>query len=364
MIIDFVLTVISLLISVYAIIYIIIHRRDFGSKQNSFLLIFLYFLIGILYFISVSLATISLFDKEIALNLWRYSIISSLIALGFLGSLQSIILGIRKFKIVAAFIFSFISGIILNLLFTTRSFKIIQGDNSYYYIFQNYSLFYFMLLLGSFIVSYIWLILLINYKKTRDKELVRGLFINTLNCTIVIFTYSIFLLSQNIILKYTHLISFIITAVIFLYLIINKPNMFVELTNKIYEFIVFHKSGILLYSYNFETGKETEESILKGSILIGINHILSNLSTQRDKLRVIKMRNRDIVLEFDPNYGYAVLLITNKRNDLIVKSIQQFMNSFVNLNKDKLNNLNGLIDTSQFKNASELLQDYFNPYIK
>jgi hypothetical protein len=139
--------------------------------------------------------------------------------------------------------------------------------------------------------------------------------------------------------------------------------MFIELTNKIFEFIVFHKSGILLYSYNFETGKETEESILKGSILIGINHILSNLSTQRDKLRVIKMRNRDIVLEFDPNYGYAVLLITNNRNDLIVKSIQQFMNSFVNLNKDKLNNLNGLIDTSQFKNASELLHQYFKPYI-
>lgn len=148
-----------------------------------------------------------------------------------------------------------------------------------------------------------------------------------------------------------------------LYEIIRKPHLFIELTNKIYEFIIFHKSGILLYSFNFETGRETEDSILKGSILIGINHILSNLSTQRDKLRIIKMQNRDIVLEFDPIHGYAIMLITNKRNDYIENAIREFMENFLILNENKLNSLNGLIDTSEFKNTGKLIEKHFKPYL-
>jgi len=209
-----------------------------------------------------------------------------------------------------------------------------------------------------------WAILLINYSKIRQKILARLLTLNTLNFSIVIYTYGLLLLIHNDVFKYIHLIAYLFTATIFFYEVIKKPDLFIELTNRIYDFIIFHKSGILLYSYNFETGEETDDSLLKGSILIGINHILANLTHQKDKLGIIKMENRDIVLEYDDTYGYAILLITNKKNDFIDKSIQRFMKKFVEINSEKLSSLNGLIDTSHFRNSGDLIHKYFNPYIK
>ena len=76
------------------------------------------------------------------------------------------------------------------------------------------------------------------------------------------------------------------------------------------------------------------------------------------------MENRDIVLEYNDTLGYAILLITNKKNEFIDKAIQRFMKRFVELNREELKSLNGLIDSSHFKNAGKLIHDYFSPYIK
>jgi hypothetical protein len=304
------------------------------------------------------------FDEIFALILWKSSIVVSLFALGLMSSLHSLMIGYKKIEIFTGLIFSFLGGIIVYLVFFLDSFEVKQIGFYYFFTFQNFTLFYFMLSLGALLLILMWLILGINYTKIRHKTLARLLFINNLNFTIVIYTYGLFLIFPNLFFKYLHLISYLITAVIFLYEIIKKPDLFIELTNKIYDFIIFHKSGILIYSYNFETGKETEDSLLKGSILIGINHILANLTNQKDKLGVIKMENRDIVLEYDDKYGYAILLITNKKDDFIDRAIHRFMNKFVELNKEELSSLNGLIDTSHFKNARELIQKHFRPYLR
>ena len=74
------------------------------------------------------------------------------------------------------------------------------------------------------------------------------------------------------------------------------------------------------------------------------------------------MESRDIVLEYDDTYGYAILLITNKKSNFIDKSIQRFMKKFVEINSEKLSSLNGLIDTSHFKNAGKLIHEYFFPF--
>ena len=76
------------------------------------------------------------------------------------------------------------------------------------------------------------------------------------------------------------------------------------------------------------------------------------------------MENRDIVLEYDDTMGYALLLITNKKNDFIDKSVRRFMKRFTELNREELSSLNGLIDTSHFKNAGDLIHEYFRPYTK
>ncbi|MFX1420002.1 MAG: hypothetical protein ACFE9N_13875 [Promethearchaeota archaeon] len=118
-----------------------------------------------------------------------------------------------------------------------------------------------------------------------------------------------------------------------------------------------------MYSYNFETGEATDESLLKGSILIGINHILSNFINKKDQLGLIKMQNRDIILEYDNTHGYALLLTTNHKNAFIDKAVHNFMRKFTMLNKEKLQNLNGLIDVSEFRNAKEIISEFFEPFI-
>jgi len=132
----------------------------------------------------------------------------------------------------------------------------------------------------------------------------------------------------------------------------------------LYNLIIFHKSGILLFSYDFDTDTEFDESLLKGSILIGLNHILANFLSQKDQLNLIKLKTRDLILEYDNKLGYAILLITNQKNKIIERAVKLFMDKFTTLNKQKLENLNGLIDVSEFQNAKDIMFEFFKPFLK
>jgi hypothetical protein len=201
------------------------------------------------------------------------------------------------------------------------------------------------------------------FSRIRDKRSGEMLSFLTFQFCIIISLYSIYIITQSIIFRYLYGIIYLIGAFFAAYYIVKKPFLFIELTNKLYDFIIFHRSGILLYSYNFETGEETDESLLKGSILIGINHILSNLIDKKDQLGLIKMQNRDIILEYDNYHGYALLLTTNHKNVYIDKAVNGFMKKFTSLNKENLENLHGLIDVSEFRNAKDLILEIFEPYV-
>ena len=205
---------------------------------------------------------------------------------------------------------------------------------------------------------------LIKYlSKIRDDKSQKLISIITFQFCFIISLYSIYIITQNIVFRYLYAIVYLIGEILAVYFLIKKPFLFIELTNKIHDFIIFHRSGILLYSYNFETGEETDESLLKGSILIGINHILSNFIDRKDQLNLIKMKNRDIILEYDNNHGYALLLTANHKNTFIDKAVNSFMTKFTSLNKEKLKSLNGLIDVSEFRNAKEIIIENFEPFI-
>ena len=170
---------------------------------------------------------------------------------------------------------------------------------------------------------------------------------------------------QNYFYKYFHLIGYLLYCVITTYSIVKKPEFFVDFLNKVYNFIIFHRSGILLYNFNLEKGKEADDSLLKGSILIGINHILSNFINKKDQLNLISLRkHQDIVLEYDNELNYAILLIVKRKNSFIDTAVQLFMNKFSKLYKDKLINLNGLIDTSTFNNTGEIISEFFGPFLR
>ncbi|MFX1358209.1 MAG: hypothetical protein ACFFA8_13125 [Promethearchaeota archaeon] len=119
----------------------------------------------------------------------------------------------------------------------------------------------------------------------------------------------------------------------------------------------------MLYSYNFQTNKEADDSLLKGSILIGISHILSKFSNIENQLNLIKLSERGVVFNFNNELGYAILVVAKHKNITLEKTVDKFMSRFSELNKVNLKNLKGLIDISVFKNTNKLIIDVFKHYI-
>ncbi len=205
-----------------------------------------------------------------------------------------------------------------------------------------------------------------NRSKIANSNVETYLLISLLLFGIIILSFTCYLITQIFLFSEVSNITYIICSIMNIYVIAKNPHAFIEITNEINEFIIFHKSGILLFSYNFKTGKETDENLLKGSILIGINHILSNFINKKDQLNLIKLKNQDLVFQYDTDNGYAVLLITNQKNRIIAKAVKNLMEKFNEINKEllgKIGNASTLIDVSQFRNAKELIKKYFKPYI-
>ncbi len=356
--------IISIVISTIGIIYIYLNRENYGTLLNVSLNILLYLFLGVIFSILYVFSAHTDLTIKTALLIWKISIIFWMISISILSIVQ--VAGIRFQNLIprSSIFYALLGGFIISQLYLSNSIGIFAGnDFHYYFVFNNWLLLFSLISYNIIIVSIMCYNFISNFSSFRDKQAGRNLGFLTTHFTLIIFIYTLHLIFQSIIFRYLYLTFFLIGSFIATYNIFKRPTLFFELTNKIFDFIIFHKSGILLYSYNFETGKETDESLLKGSILIGINHILSNFITKKDQLKLIKMKERDIVFEYDNTHGYAILLTTNHRNNFIEKAVSSFMDKFTELNKEKLKNMKGLIDISEFKNAKELILANFDPYI-
>jgi len=363
MIISILLIFTSVIISTIGTIYVYRNRENFGNSLNVVLNILIYLFLGIFFFSTYYLSTYSFISEEISLILWHLSIVFWIFSLSMLNIIHRFIIKLEEKGIFTTIFYSLIIGIILGLNFLSDSFEVRIVSSNYTFIFHNSLLLILLLTYNSIVFSLMWYNLLRYFSRIRDKKSRMLLSILTFQFSFLIFLYSIYIITQSIIVRAVFIGIYLTGALFATYIIIKKPSLFIELTNRIHDFIIFHKSGILLYSYNFETGEETDESLLKGSILIGINHILSNFIDKKDQLNLIKMKNRDIILEYDKLLGFALLLTTNHKNSFIEKAVSKFMNKFVSLNQEKLMKLTGLIDVSEFGNTRELISEFFNPYI-
>jgi len=268
-----------------------------------------------------------------------------------------------KVRFLPALIYIFIGGIFLSLLFVPDSFTVIQKDFEYFYFFNNIGLLTSIILFHFCIILFSWIIQIKGYHNFADKKLGKFYSLFMLLFSLNIFLYSLYLITLYIYFKLLHSIVYLITIGYFVFVIIKKPNLFAVFTNKIYDLIIFHQSGILLYSFNFQTREEVDESLLKGSILIGISHILANLSNVEAQVTHIKMKDRAVVFNFNRQLGYAALLIAKHRNKILESAVEKFMQDFSKTNEENLQNLNRLIDVSKFKNAHKLVIKNFSHYL-
>ncbi len=363
MIIDIFLIIVSIIISMIGSVYIYLNRENLGNKVIVTLNIFLFLCMGIFFLASFYLSTHVYFQVNIALTLWELSILFWMLSTVMLSLLQKFVIKFEEKTILTSIFFFLMIGLIMGLTYISNSFTITLNENGYIFIFQNLVLLFFLISYNITIIAILCYNLIKHYPQFRDKKSGKMLSILTFQFCITISIYSIYIVAPNIVFKYLYAVIYLIGSCFASYYTIRKPFLLIELTNRIYDFIIFHRSGILLYSYNFETGEETDESLLKGSILIGINHILSNFINKKEQLGLIKMQNRDIILEYDNNHGYAILLTTNHKNAYIDKAVSNFMIKFTGLNKEKLQNLTGLIDVSEFRNAKEIILEFFEPFV-
>jgi hypothetical protein len=149
------------------------------------------------------------------------------------------------------------------------------------------------------------------------------------------------------------------------YILLRKPEILSELTNKIYYINIYHKSGILLYSYKFDVSNDDIDSTIWGNILIGINHILSEFVDSKDQIEVLQTENSDIIVNYD-TLGFAIVLITNRKNIILKKLMDNFANEFKSKYRKELTeiqDLNKLINVSEFKETKDIIEKSFQMYL-
>ncbi|MHA1755393.1 MAG: hypothetical protein ACTSVV_01390, partial [Promethearchaeota archaeon] len=108
------------------------------------------------------------------------------------------------------------------------------------------------------------------------------------------------------------------------------------------------------------------ESQIWGNILIGLNHILSEFINKSDQIDVLKTKNSELIVHYDNELGFAVMVIANQKNKIIENLMKKFTEDFKKRYYEELNeilDLNKLINISEFKDAKDLIEKHFKIYL-
>ena len=321
------------------------------------------------------LSVLTLFSESINILLWKLSIIFGFISL-FITSL--IYTFLKEFKRIPYFpflIFTMLFGLLIGSFFSPNSVQIlINSLNSPPFLITDLSIINFTfniltgLIIGIFQISsmgYYFLLSYVIYIRARNKEPVKGLIVNTFILFIPILMYILYITFQLSIFRELHMLCLWINILLICYILVKKPEMFSELTNKLFYVNIYHKSGILLYSYKFSTNNNEIDSTIWGNILIGINHILSEFVDPKDQIEVLQTDNSDIIVNYD-QVGFAVVLITNHKNPLLKKLMETFTVEFkAKYEKEliEIQDLNKLINVSEFKETKDIVEKTFQMYL-
>ncbi len=365
--------ILSLSISTFTIIHVIHYREVYGTKLIVFLNIVAILNSGII-FSTLYLFSVLIYSSEIVnLMSWKLLVISGAFSLQIVSLIHYFFKEYMKIQIFPFLIFTVLLGLLIGNLFSPDSIQIeISPVNATPFIITDLSSinFYFngiiTLILTIYYVSIIIYSLYISiyvYYNARSKELGKDFLRYTLIFIVHLIMFILYLFFQLTIFRELYMIFFWINTFIVCLMLIKKPESFLVITNKIYFINIYHKSGVLLYSFKFKYINKTDSAIW-GNILIGINHILSEFIDKTDKIDVLQTKKVDIIVNYD-ELGFATLIITNKKNAFLENLMHNFTMDFKKKYKNELNDiqdLNRLIDISDFKGTLSLIKKHFQIY--
>jgi len=361
----------------FTVFHIIKNRKNYGTDLIAYLNSARIFNENVIYSTFFILSIIFHFSEEINITLWKLSIIFGFISLIITAFIYSFFREYHKIQIIPFAFIILLFGLIIGALFRENSIQLKTTLlDPLPFVIPDISLvnFQFDLFTGTIIIitdislifylGYISLAILRNTKSLDDSL---PLFLNTLISAFPIIMYILYIIMQRPLLRELHITLLWIASCTMNIMLIKKPEIFFVLPNKIFSINIYHKSGILLYSYNFgEDHHQKIDSIIWGNVLIGLNHILGEFIDVKDKIDVIKTKNSDVVVKYEIEAGYALIVITNKKNKIIEKLMEPFSEEFKNKYKKELNDirdLNRIIDVSDFIDTKEIIKYHFHLYL-
>jgi len=369
--------IIILCLSVITIIHIIRHRKKYGTELIAFLLAATVLTAGIIYSTLFVFSVTFFIRYEINVLFWKLSIVSGVISLIIASFIYSFFNEYKKIKPFPFLYYTLLLGMLIGALLAPDSIEFllsIPPPPSFSVIDPALINFRFNFITGAIIISfqslitiyYLYIASIINIRSKKKEENL-PLILNTIVFTIPILMNVYYVILQQTVFRELYITLIWVTYFAVNIMLIKKPEMFFVLPNRIYSINIYHKSGILLYSFNFDKKSDNkDESPIWGNILIGLNHILSEFIGKKDKIDVIQTKKTDIVVRYEIDYGYALVVITNKKNSIIEDLMLNFSIEFKRKYEDELTDLqdiNRLINVSEFSGAKEMVEKNFQLYL-
>jgi len=364
-------------ISLVVTIHIIRNRKNYGTQLIGLLNAATVFNAGLIHATFYILSVVLFISEQINILFWKFSIFSWFFSLVITSLLFSFFREYKKIKSFPFLYYTLLFGLLIGALLTPDSITLSLNPSipsSINFIDPSLINYYFNFITGAItivfqiliIIYYLYIALIINIR-SRNKEDALALFMNS-----IIFSIPITLNVLYILFHYTPFRElFIIILWIANFgmglMFVKKPEIFFVLPNRIYSINIYHKSGILIYSYNF--GSQTEfktESTIWGNILIGLNHILSEFLDKKDKINVIQTKEADVVVKYEEDSGYALIVITNRKNSIVEDLMNNFSTEFKRKYKNELNeisDINRIINVSEFRDLKDLIEKNFQLYL-
>jgi len=369
--------IIILCLSVITIIHIIRYRKKYGTELIAFLLAATVLTAGVIYSTLFVFSVTFFISYEINILFWKLSIIAGVISLMIASFIYSFFNEYKKIKPFPFLYYTLLLGMLIGALIVPDSIELILSippPSSFSVIDPAIINFRFNFITGAIIILfqslitsyYLYIASIINIRSKKKEESL-PLILNTIVFTIPILMNIYYVILQQTVYRELYITLIWITNFAVNIMLIKKPEMFFVLPNRIYSINIYHKSGILLYSFNFDKKSDNkDESPIWGNILIGLNHILSEFVGKKNKIDVIQTKKTDIVVRYEIDYGFALVVITNRKNSIIEDLMLNFSIEFKRKYEDELTDLqdiNRLINVSEFSGVKEIVEKNFQLYL-
>jgi len=358
-------------------IHIVRNRKNYGTQLIGLLTAAIAFSLGVIHATLYIFSVVFFISEQINILFWKFSILTWFVSLIITSLLFSFFREYKKIKSFPFLFYTLLLGLLFGTLLTPDSITLNLNTSlpsSIIFIdpsLINYNLnvitgtitVIFQILNASYFL-YITIIINIRSKKNEDTL---SILLNAIIFSIPIILNILYILFQQTLFRELFIIILWIAYIGVCIMFVKKPDIVYVLPNRIYSINIYHKSGILLYSYNFKSQNEFKtESTIWGNILIGLNHILSEFLDKEDKINVIQTKEADIVVKYEEDSGYALIVTTNRKNSIVEDLMNNFSNEFKGKYKNELKeilDINKIINVSEFSDLKDLIEKNFQLYL-